>query len=272
MPPLPLRAKVYIFLAVLTAVILSIWSLPVWSDGDQRTLLSILVFSLGIFVADLYPIRLVSDANAEVTVSCALKTALAIAVSPPAAIIATLLGTLGAELALRRAWYKAVFNTAEMVITVTAMSFIYEILYDGIERQPFHSVQNTMAVLGMVLTYLLVNTGLVTGIVSLASGASFPHVWKVNFLDSLWNNLTIIPLGAVLADLFMYRPWSILFLILPIVVVRRSFHYIAEFRSQTQEALVHMADAIDQRDPSTYQHSQRVAEYAQAIAEEMDLP
>ncbi len=273
MQSLPGKAQAYIIAVVIGALVLTLWSLPMIGAGDMLYLtIATLTFALGIFVADLYPIRLITDANAEVTVSCALKTAVAIIYGPAVAILATLLGTAAAEAGIRRDWFKAVFNTAEMVITTAAMSVVYQWGYDGIDVQPFHSAQNAVAVIGMVLTYLLINTGMVTGIVALVSGARFAHVWKVNFFDSLWNNLTIIPLGAVLATLYIYRPWSVVVLVLPMVVVRKSFEYIAEFKRQTEQALVKMADAIDQRDPSTYAHSERVADIATSIAEEMDLP
>jgi putative nucleotidyltransferase with HDIG domain len=273
MQSLPGKAQAYIIAVVIGALLLILWSLPVLGAGDMLYLaIAILTFALGIFVADLYPIRLVTDANAEVTMSCALKTAVAIIYGPAVAILATLLGTAAAEMGIRRDWFKAVFNTAEMVITTAAMAVVYQWGYDGIDTQPFHSAQNALAVVGMILTYLLINTGLVTGVVALVSGARFAHVWRVNFFDSLWNNLTIIPLGAVLATLYIYRPWSVVVLVLPLVVVRKSFEYIAEFKRQTQQALVNMADAIDQRDPSTYAHSQRVADIATSIAQEMGLP
>jgi putative nucleotidyltransferase with HDIG domain len=273
MQSLPGKAQAYIIAVLIGAVLLFLWSLPVIGGGDMLYhTIAIITFALGIFVADLYPLRLVTDANAEVTVSCALKTAVAIIYGPAVAIVATLLGTAAAELGIRRDWFKAAFNTAEMVITTAAMAVVYQWGYDGIDVQPFHSPQNAAAVIAMVLTYLFINTGLVTGIVALVSGARFTHVWKANFFDSLWNNLTIILLGAVLATLYIYRPWSVVALVLPLVVMRKSFAHIAEFKRQTQQALVNMADAIDQRDPSTYTHSQRVADIAAAIAQEMGLP
>ena len=162
------------------------------------------------------------------------------------------------------------FNAAEMTITAASMSFVYESLQDG-TRAPFSSLQNAGAVGAVVLTYAIVNTGLVTLVMAFWRGVNFLHVWKANFREAMWNNLTIIPTGAVLAALWLEHPWSVLFLILPIVVVRKSFEFIGELKRQTEQTLIRMADAIDQRDPSTFQHSQRVAQYAEAIAREMGL-
>ena len=270
MKSLPLKVQICLLIVVSAAVLLATIAFP----SLQFTLSLVLqlgAFSLAIFIADLYPIVLPTEGNAEVTVSGAFHTAVAIILGPHAAIVVTLLGTLLAEITLRRTWYKALFNVAELTITAACMGIVYEALHDG-ARMPFHSLQNAAAVVCMVLTDMLANSGLVTLVVSFATGASFVHVWKANFRDSVWNNLTIIPLGAVMASLWLYQPWSIFAVVLPLFTVRRSFQYIGELREQTQEALIKMADAIDQRDRSTYRHSQRVAAIAEQIAQEMGLP
>jgi putative nucleotidyltransferase with HDIG domain len=266
---LPFRVQVYIYVLIFCAFYFS--SLSFYSlSFNSIIFLQISIFSLAIFVSDLFPIVLPGEGKAEVTISCAFKTAAAIVCGPKVAIIVTLLGTLMAEVVLQRTWYKALFNAAEMTLTTAAIAVVYEFMYDG-SRMPFNSLQNGFAVLTMISTYVFVNVGLVAVVVSLATGTGFLRIWKANFRDSAMNNLTIIPLGAVTATLFMYRPWSVLVLALPMVVVQRSFQYIGELQRQTREALVHMADAIDHRDPSTFLHSQRVAQISEAVSEEMGL-
>jgi len=93
----------------------------------------------------------------------------------------------------------------------------------------------------------------------------------MNFRDITWDSLTIIPLGAVMATMWQHQWWSIITLALPLVVVRQSLHYIGELQRQTRDALIGMADSIDQRDPNTFQHSQRVAEIATALARKLGL-
>lgn len=267
---LPAKVCAYITVLFLLAVGLNGYALHSYA-GSYDLILACLLFGLAIFVADLYPIRLPTTDNAEVTISCAFKTAAALIYGPWVAIPAALLGTLFAELTMKREWYKALFNSAEMTLTTACMSLTFELLSDG-SRRPFYSGQNAAAVLAMMMTYALVNTGLVAGVMALARGVSFPRVWQSNFRDSIYNDLTIIPTGAVIAALWLAQPWSIFFLVLPLVVVRKSFQFIGELRNQTRETLIQMADAVDQRDPSTFQHSQRVARYAAAIAEGVGLP
>jgi len=266
----PPKVQVYITFIITIALVLTCLSV-LFVVKNPSILLSAALFALSIFVADMYPISLPIEGNAEATISCALKTAAVIIFGWQFSVMVTFLGTLAAEMMMRREWYKALFNSSEMTITSAAMGFIYLALYDGIDRMPFHSLQNTFAVIVLLLTYWVVNGGLVVTVVSLATGAKFFHVWEVNIIDYSWNNLTLIPLGAVMAALWLYKPWSVVTLLLPLIVVRQSFNYIGELREQTQEALVRMADAVDQRDPSTYEHSQRGAQVAGLLAEEIGL-
>ena len=269
MRSLPLKAQLYI-------IALSLVALPVAAYCAATLTLSpllvleIIVLALIVFFADSYPVILAQGSYAEITVSCAVKTAVAIVLGPQVTIIVTLLGTALGEIRLGRVWHKAIFNASAMTLTFGAMSLAYELLYDGV-RMPFHSVQNALVVVCMLLLYLLVDIQ-VTVVVALAMRTSWFHIWKVNFRDSVWNDLTIIPLGALMAQLWLYRPWSVIALLLPIIVVRQSFQYIAEYQRQTREALVNMADAIDQRDPNTFEHSHRVAAVAEAIGRELHLP
>ena len=266
-----LPTKVYIYIFLLFFIALSIVGYSVLAISFSYPLiLQTVIFALAIIFGDLYPIVLPSKGNAEITVSCAFKTAAAMIFGPWVTVLMTLIGTLIAELAVRKKWYKALFNVSEMVITSASLGLGYRLLHDGMPS-PFASLQNVGAVGATVLIYFLVNIGLVTALMSLLSGVSFSHIYRANFQSSIWNNLTIIPIGALLAHLWLYQPWSVLSLVLPIVVVRKSFQFIGEFQEQTHQTLIRMADAIDQRDSSTYQHSRRVASISRSIAREMGL-
>ena len=269
MRSLPLRAQLYIVVVGLVALA-AIAYCAATLTFSPLLILEIIVLVALVSFADSHPVDLAQGHYAEVTVSCALKTAVAIVMGPQVAIIISLFGTALGEVRLRRAWHKGVFNSATMTLTFLGMGLTYELLYDGV-RMPFNSVRNALAVIGMILVYFLMDTGQVTAIVSMQARTSWFHIWKVNYRESIWNNLTIIPLGALMAQLWLYRPWSVLALLLPIIVVRQSFQFIVELQRQTQESLVSMADAIDQRDPSSFQHSLRVATISEAIADEMHL-
>jgi len=269
MRSLPRIAQAYI-LCIVTLALVAVGLACFFMPWDPTLVAQILLFAGLIALADLYPIVFPFIDNAEITVSCAVKTAAAIIYGPPATVLITALGTLGGEIGLRRPWYKAAFNTAEMTLTFGIAALAYEGLHVG-SRLPFDSLRNAGAVMLIMVTYFVINTGLVTTVVTLTTGAAYSRLWRINFRDIIWDSLTIIPLGAVMATMWQNQWWSIITLVLPLVVVRQSLQYISELQRQTREALIGMADSIDERDPNTFQHSQRVAEIAAALARQLGL-
>jgi putative nucleotidyltransferase with HDIG domain len=271
MNTLPVKARV--FIAFLFALAMGLFGLSLVRVRELAVRpLDLFLLTGAIVLADVYPIHLPFESRVEATVSCAVKTAALILLGPWVTVLITLVGTLTAEVILRRAWYKAVFNTSEMIITTALMALTYDLFIDGVARNPFHSVQNSAALGGMLLVYLAINMGLVAAMVSLATGLSFWHILRSNSRDMFWTHLTVVPLGGVMAAMWEYRIWAVLGLVMPIILVRQSYQFIAELHQQTRDALVGMADAIDQRDPSTFQHSQRVSTISEVLARQMGLP
>jgi HD-GYP domain-containing protein (c-di-GMP phosphodiesterase class II) len=266
-----LSSAVYIYISGLLWIASALvgWSLASGSH-DWLTVLHIVLFASAIFLADLYPLRVPTRGNAEVTISCAFKTAVAIIYGPQVAVLTTLLGTAAAEAAMERKWYKAVFNISAMVLTSAGLSAVYYALSSA-PRDPFLSAQNGIAVLALVITYFVINVGLVSVLMSLLSGANPFQIYRANLQSVFLNNLTIIPLGALIAHLWIYAPWTVLALGMPIAVAGKSFQSIGEFQEQTHRTLVRMADAIDERAPRTSHHARRVAAISRAIGKEMGL-
>ena len=66
-------------------------------------------------------------------------------------------------------------------------------------------------------------------------------------------------------------PWIPVFSIIPGVLVYHSLKQRIELRHEGMRAMERMADEVDRRDPYTFQHSQRVAVYAHAIARKLGL-
>src|SRR5206468_10914136 len=66
-------------------------------------------------------------------------------------------------------------------------------------------------------------------------------------------------------------PWVPVLSIIPGVLVYHSLKQRIELRQDGMRAMERMADEVDRRDPYTFQHSQRVAVYAHAIARKLGL-
>jgi putative nucleotidyltransferase with HDIG domain len=267
---LPRRAQVYIISVALVALLAVMVSLPELMLQPVQWPI-VLLFAGLICLSDLFPIVMPFPGDAEMTVSGALQAAVAILFGPAVAIWATFLGTMVAEAILRRAWYKAVFNIAQMVITFGAMGTLYRLLYDG-SADLLSSARNVFALLVLGGFYYVFNTGMVALIIAFANRISAAYVWKASYRGVAWHELTMVPLGAMIVILWQSNPLAIALMLLPLLVVRTSLMQSSALQLQTMETLLALADTIDQRDPTTYQHSQRVAIFSEMIAKELALP
>ena len=264
MRSLPKLVQLYIAMLALATIVLLAIAFPLLLQ-ERSDLVAIAVFALGIFLADVFPIILPYQQKAEVTVSGAFKIGAAMLLGWPITAWITMIGTFAAEIKVERLWYRAVFNISQMTLTFAAVATCYHLVSDG-TPSPVHSIQNVVAFLLMGLTYYLMNTILVSFVIALTSQVSVWHIWRVNFRDISWHNLTVVPLGGILALLWESSPLAMILLVLPLAVVRESFRVSADLQRQTQQALIGLADIIDLRDPSTYRHSQRVSDFSRQIA------
>lgn len=89
----------------------------------------------------------------------------------------------------------------------------------------------------------------------------------------LLSMLILALLGYVMAYLIALQSWlGMLLLILPFAMARRTFRVYVELTEAYASTVRSLVTAIEAKDPYTRGHSERVAEYAQAIAGHMGLP
>lgn len=89
----------------------------------------------------------------------------------------------------------------------------------------------------------------------------------------LLSMLILALLGYVMAYLIALQSWlGMLLLILPFAMARRTFRVYVELTEAYASTVRSLVAAIEAKDPYTRGHSERVAEYAQAIAGHMGLP
>jgi putative nucleotidyltransferase with HDIG domain len=79
-------------------------------------------------------------------------------------------------------------------------------------------------------------------------------------------------LGAAIALFATEHPWNLVALAPLAVIVHVAYTRLARVRRETLQALETFANIVDERDPSTYQHSIRVARSVDRLARSLGLP
>ena len=129
-------------------------------------------------------------------------------VLPPGAAIATtaLAGGLADAVFRRRRWYQVLFNMGMTSISVAAASQVFTAL-GGVRggADEILSPLNALPLLLSAATFFLANTWLVTGVVAISQGGSFPEVWRTQFAFNyaLLGAVVLLVLGYFFAILFL---------------------------------------------------------------------
>jgi HD-GYP domain-containing protein (c-di-GMP phosphodiesterase class II) len=78
---------------------------------------------------------------------------------------------------------------------------------------------------------------------------------------------------AFLIGLFaVHNPWNLAALVPVLLLLERAHARLVRLRGEVARALETFANIVDERDPSTYRHSVRVAEYVRELATALGLP
>ncbi|MGE5176424.1 MAG: hypothetical protein ACM3JJ_08615 [Hyphomicrobiales bacterium] len=106
----------------------------------------------------------------------------------------------------RRAWYQGLFNFGMCATTVYVASLLFHAL--GGRADNVHdliSPFNALPIFATGVTYFLINTGLVAGVVGLKTGGSVREVWRTSFAFpyELAGAMVLNLLGYLFAILFL---------------------------------------------------------------------
>ena len=179
--------------------------------------------------------------------------------------------SLAIATALRRRRALAIaFNAAQNVLGLVSGVFVYVALGGKV---PLLSLDGTVVpYAGLVLTYLVINSSAVSGVVALNEGRHFSEVWIRNTWGLVTYDLIASAFGLAIAWLY----WKggvggMAAVVLPVLFLRHTYLVNLQLQSQNRELLELMVKAIEARDPYTSGHSQRVSELARVLGREMGL-
>jgi hypothetical protein len=209
----------------------------------------------------------------SITVATIAHVATILLVPAPWAAVSIALSVLVEEAGRRAPPSKLAFNVSGMLLTSSLCSFalgavgsVWTILDSGNSKVLLLAA---FVVVGAI--YHGVNLVLTSAVFALVSGQRIGYVLRLNTRGTVLNDAGATTVGALAALLWTVEPVLTSLLAIPGAVISRSFEHTRRLEAETRQAVRSLADIIDDRDRTTFHHSERVAAFAVAIGKELHL-
>jgi HD-GYP domain-containing protein (c-di-GMP phosphodiesterase class II) len=226
-----------------------------------------------VFAGRVFPIRIAF--RRHMVTDTAPLFAATLLLSPLVAGAVALLGVGGGELFARRRRRpdprQLVFNACQAMLGVTIAGEVYGHIARG--TLPSADASIMWGVLLSAAAMLLINDALVFCVVWAQMGIRLGRMlWDfARNRSDLPYDIALYGLGFVGALVAGLHVWLLPLLAVPAPLLYRAMQTQIALREQTREAVMALADIVDDRDPYTYGHCKRVAEFSAAICGRMGL-
>ena len=279
---LPLPARVYVALVVLSGAVCLTWASAV-TRFDEPWLFAALV-SLAVFTSSLkieLPLGRLSQSNLSLSHAVNFWALFALGIADAALVAAiSAWAQCTMRVSVRNPPHRTIFNVASLTTTVTLA---------GIPLSLLHGSATDLASLGRVAAvvaplYFFVNSAIVAGVVALSTRVSVARIWQRNFMWSAPSYLAgaALAAAAVAASTRGWFGWLAL-LAMPLYLVFRSYRTVVsrvrEEQEETRRAMdVQLATiealalAIEAKAGTTPEHIRAIQHYAGMLAEAALLP
>ncbi len=161
-----------------------------------------------------------------------------------------------------------VFNSSQRMLSVLAGAMVFRGLSDGTLSSPDGTL--VIAVAAAVAVQFAVNDVLLLGVITAQMGRTVIRDWLTDRSDVLYD-LALYASGFGVALAASFHLWLLPLMVFPVAVFHRAMRDQVTLRVQTRDAVEALADVVDMRDPYTFQHSQRVAEYSRGVCSALGL-
>ncbi|RIK39751.1 MAG: hypothetical protein DCC58_14840 [Chloroflexi bacterium] len=268
---LPTPAKLYLNAVAFAAMaFVAISLLLVRPELTREVIITFLILSILSLILEFVAFPLLVDGDTSFSTVAYVATIFLLPFPLPAIIGALVIATV--ELRNRRPVRFLVFNAANFALTLGISSLIWHAVAGAPDLTEIaYSGWAFLAIMLVIVAFYVVNVFLTNVIIAIVGRRSIKYIWLTNDLEFLLPYICLEVVGILAVLVWQTAPLLTPLLVVPAVTTYLAFEMIHRLQRQTQEAMIAMADAIDQRDPYTADHSRRVAELAIQIAEKMGI-
>ena len=273
MSEIPKKTRNFIFALVLTALLFVSAIMLLFEVENWRM---VALFSLFTIIAETFLVQI--PGVGAISVSFAITLAAIILGGPLSAVIVSVCGIIfskpyvegrGYVHVLNTPLYKTAFNVSQNILYTGLAALVYIALH---QRFFFLGELDPVSITGSILTFLLVNTLIMTFLIITLSGGKFLYIWSENFRGTIVNVMAVGLLGVIVAIAYdNYGAGAVVLFFIPLMLSRYSFKLYVDMRKNYYDTVKALINAIEAKDPYTSGHANRVGEYSVAIAQEINL-
>jgi putative nucleotidyltransferase with HDIG domain len=124
----------------------------------------------------------------------------------------------------------------------------------------------------MGIAYYVLNTTMVSLVIALSEARKAWRIWQVNYLWTVLHMVGALSVAVTLTVVYHeVGAWGVVLFVVPLWLARHTFTLYTESKRDLIDFAGVLAGVIDEFDPYTCQHSQRVSRYAGQLARELGV-
>jgi HD-GYP domain-containing protein (c-di-GMP phosphodiesterase class II) len=191
--------------------------------------------------------------------ACAVQIGAVVVLGPWAGALVAAAGVAASGLFHGRAARALVYDASAYAIAACVGGLAFRVA--GGDVGNLRLLDDLIALVALALAYLTVRAVLLDVVRA-----------RENFDPRLVSSAGEAGLGAAVALLAIGHPWNVVVLVPLAIALHQSQLRLRSLQRETLRALETFANIVDERDPSTYRHSLRVAGYVDGLARALRLP
>lgn len=247
---LPRRSQWFVagvaLVGTLVACLLAFFPTPI-RVGPQSVFPLLIIFCLTSLAAELKFIT--TPAGDERTISSSIFIASILLIGASFTLPAVIVAEVGSHYALRKSWFKAAFNVGQYILTVGISGILYDevaLALSGSTDPGYSSAAGAVALIVLVTSYFLINSGLVAVVFAFTEDRPILEVWNLAHLEMLSQYAAMVVVGVIIAMLWSVAPWSIALVAVVVLVIYVSFSLAGSLRVAQRDLLLRM-DELQRR-------------------------
>ncbi len=238
-----------------------------WSWTAEALGTAAILFTM-ILLAEHLDVHFPHQATFTVSVGGVLALASGLALGPLHGALVVMVGNFVTDLLDGRKPIQIIVNVTNIGFSTLVGTSLYQAL--AVESgTPLHSIQNAAGIAMAALAYALINSWILALVVAPVHGAKPWEVWSKNKDGFLIELVMLVTLGSLIPVVASENPLGIFLFIIPLAGPHLAIRALRTVEEETRATMESLADALERRDPYTFQHSVRVAEYVRDILLEM---